>query len=124
MKKATTDSNHPECRNCPALFPRRPHEKAYQSQGIDAEGGLARGDCAALSFAKDGDDSRIRRIRRNLQRGIAGRGLSYGELSLGLKVSYGIFFATGAKLPTGINVQRAVGGPTATTEDAENVISA
>ncbi len=51
-------------------------------------------------------------------------GLSYGELSLGLKVSYGIFFATGAKLPTGINVQPAVGGPTATSEDAENVISA
>jgi len=51
-------------------------------------------------------------------------GLSYGELSLGLKVSYGIFFATGAKLPTGINVQRAVGGTTATSEDAENVISA
>ncbi len=51
-------------------------------------------------------------------------GLSYRELSLGLKVSYGIFFATGAKLPTGINVQPAVGGPTAATEDAENVISA
>ncbi len=51
-------------------------------------------------------------------------GLSYGELSLGLKVSYGIFFATGAKLPSAINVQPAVGGPTETTEDAENVISA
>jgi hypothetical protein len=37
-------------------------------------------------------------------------GLSYGELSLGLKVCYGIFFAAGAKLPTGINVQPAVGG--------------
>lgn len=51
-------------------------------------------------------------------------GLSYVELSLGLKVSYGIFFAIGAKLPTGINVQPAVGGPTETTEDAESVISA
>ena len=51
-------------------------------------------------------------------------GLSYRELSLGLKVSYGIFFATGAKLPSAINVQPAVGGPTETTEDAENVISA
>jgi hypothetical protein len=51
-------------------------------------------------------------------------GLSYGELSLGLKVSYGIFFAAGAKLPTGINVQPTVGGPSATPEDAENVISA
>jgi hypothetical protein len=51
-------------------------------------------------------------------------GLSYRELSLGLKVSYGIFFATGAKLPTGINVQPAVAGPTGTSEAAENVISA
>src|SRR2546421_3913345 len=52
-------------------------------------------------------------------------GLSYGELSLGLKVSYGIFFVTGAMLlPTGINVQPAVGGQTEATEDAENVISA
>jgi len=50
-------------------------------------------------------------------------GLSYGELSLGLKVSYGIFVATGAKLPTGINVQPAIGGPTAAPEGAENVIS-
>src|SRR5437016_8226964 len=50
-------------------------------------------------------------------------GLAYGELSLGLKVSYGIFFATGAKLPTGINVQPAIGGPTAAPEGAENVIS-
>src|SRR6266849_1655796 len=51
-------------------------------------------------------------------------GLAYGELGIGLRVSYGIFFATGAKLPNGINVQPAVGGPTAATEDAENVISA
>jgi len=50
-------------------------------------------------------------------------GLSYRELSLGLKVSYGIFFATGAKLPAGINVQPAVAGPTETREAAENVIS-
>lgn len=51
-------------------------------------------------------------------------GLSYGELSLGLKASYGIFVATGAKLPTGIIVHPAIGGPTGTSEDAENVISA
>ena len=51
-------------------------------------------------------------------------GLSYGELSLGLRVSYGIFFATGAKLPTAINLQPAIGGPTATPADAENVLSA
>jgi len=50
-------------------------------------------------------------------------GMSYGDLSLGLKVSYGIFFATGAKLPSAINVQPAVGGPTETTEDAGRAIS-
>ena len=36
-------------------------------------------------------------------------GLSYRELSLGLKVSYGIFFAIGAKIPTAINVMPASG---------------
>lgn len=49
-------------------------------------------------------------------------GLSYGELSLGLKVSYGIFFATGAKIPTAINVQPA--SQTESAEDIENVVSA
>jgi hypothetical protein len=51
-------------------------------------------------------------------------GLNYRELRLDLKVSYGIFFATGAKLPTAINVQPAVGGSTERTEDAENAVSA
>ena len=51
-------------------------------------------------------------------------GLSYSELSLGLKVSYGIFFATGAKLPTAINVQPASGGQTERTEDPDNKVSA
>jgi hypothetical protein len=32
-------------------------------------------------------------------------GFSYGELSVGLRVSYGVFFATGAKVPTAINMQ-------------------
>ena len=50
-------------------------------------------------------------------------GLSYGELGLGLKVSYGIFFATGAKLPSAITVQPAVAGATETTEDAGSEIS-
>lgn len=36
-------------------------------------------------------------------------GLGYGELGIGLRVSYGIFFATGAKLPTAINVRTASG---------------
>ena len=51
-------------------------------------------------------------------------GLSYGELSLGLRVSYGIFFATGAKIPTAINVQPAIRRSSRTTQDAENVVSA
>jgi hypothetical protein len=33
-------------------------------------------------------------------------GLAYGQLSLGMRVSYGIFFARGAKVPTAINMQR------------------
>ncbi len=37
-------------------------------------------------------------------------GLSYPELSLGLRVSYGVFFAMGAKVPTAINVQPESGG--------------
>lgn len=32
-------------------------------------------------------------------------GFSYGELSVGLRVSYGVFFAAGAKVPTAINMQ-------------------
>jgi hypothetical protein len=39
-------------------------------------------------------------------------GLSYRELSLGLKVTYGIFFAIGSKIPTAINVRPASGGQT------------
>lgn len=51
-------------------------------------------------------------------------GLGYGELSLGLRVSYGIFFATGAKFPTAINVQPASGSRTEVTQDGENAVSA
>jgi hypothetical protein len=51
-------------------------------------------------------------------------GLSYGELGLGLKVYYGLFFATGAKLPIAINVQPAFGGQSELTVPAENVLSA
>jgi len=47
-------------------------------------------------------------------------GLSNRELRLGLKVTYGIFFATGAKVPTAINVMPAL-GQTGKTEDRENV---
>lgn len=32
-------------------------------------------------------------------------GLGYRELSVGLRVSYGVFFRTGAKVPTAINMQ-------------------
>jgi len=48
---------------------------------------------------------------------------SYRELSLGLKATYGSFFATGAKVPTAINVMPAL-GQTGKTEDRENVRSA
>lgn len=51
-------------------------------------------------------------------------GLSYVELGLGLRVSYGLFFATGAKLPTAINVQPSFGGQTESSEAAESVLSA
>ena len=32
-------------------------------------------------------------------------GFSYSELSVGLRVSYGVFFGTGARVPTAINMQ-------------------
>jgi hypothetical protein len=51
-------------------------------------------------------------------------GLGYSELGLGLKVSYGIFFATGARIPTAINVQPAFGGQTETAANAENMSAA
>ena len=50
-------------------------------------------------------------------------GLTYRELDLGLKVTCGIFFATGAKVPTAINAMPAL-GQTGKTEDRENVRSA
>src|SRR5260370_38937980 len=33
-------------------------------------------------------------------------GRAYGDLSLGMRVSYGVFFGKGAKVPTAINMQR------------------
>lgn len=51
-------------------------------------------------------------------------GLGYSELGLGLKVCYGLFFATGAKLPTAINVQPAFGSQTETPEEPEMTVSA
>lgn len=51
-------------------------------------------------------------------------GLGYPELGLGLKVSYGVFFATGSKVPTAINVQPASDARTESTQDAENSVSA
>lgn len=47
-------------------------------------------------------------------------GLAYGDLGIGLRVSYGIFFAAGAKIPTAINVRPASGSRTETTRDAES----
>jgi hypothetical protein len=51
-------------------------------------------------------------------------GLTYGEVGIGLRVSYGIFFAPGAKVPTAINVRPASGSRSETTQDAENAVSA
>jgi hypothetical protein len=50
-------------------------------------------------------------------------GLSYCELDLGLKVTYAIFLATGAKVPTAINVMPAL-GQTGKAAGRENVRSA
>ena len=49
-------------------------------------------------------------------------GLAYSEIGIGLRVSYGIFFATGAKVPTAINVQPASGGRTEATQDSESTL--
>jgi hypothetical protein len=49
-------------------------------------------------------------------------GLAYGDLGIGLRVSYGIFFAAGAKIPTAINVRPASGSRAETTRDAENAV--
>ena len=51
-------------------------------------------------------------------------GVSYRELSLGLNVSYGIFFATGTKVPTAINVHPASGVQTEAAQGAKNIDSA
>ena len=51
-------------------------------------------------------------------------GLSYRELSLGLKVTYGMFFAIGTKIPTAINVRPASGGQTKPAERDKRADSA
>lgn len=51
-------------------------------------------------------------------------GLAYSELGIGLRVSYGIFVAAGAKVATAINVRPASDSRTETTENAENAVSA
>ena len=51
-------------------------------------------------------------------------GLAYGEVGIGLRVSYGIFFAAGARVPTAINVRPASGSRTETTQDAKNAVAA
>jgi hypothetical protein len=51
-------------------------------------------------------------------------GMGYAELSLGLRVSYGIVFATGAKIPTAINVQPARSSETESAQDATKALGA
>jgi len=62
-------------------------------------------------------------MRRDFQPGIPRGGTSDRELSLVLKVTYGIFFATGAEVPTAINAMPAL-GQAEKTEDPENARSA
>ena len=50
-------------------------------------------------------------------------GLGYGDLGIGLRVSYGILFATGAKVPTAISVMPAL-GQVEKAEDRESLTSA
>jgi hypothetical protein len=38
-------------------------------------------------------------------------GFSYTQLPLGLRVSYGVFFAAGAKVPTAVNLKPGSCGP-------------
>ena len=49
-------------------------------------------------------------------------GCSYGELSVGLRVSYGVFFATGARVPTAINMQPALENQTEGTPEPDDAI--
>src|SRR5258708_19117945 len=51
-------------------------------------------------------------------------GLAYGDLGIGLRVSYGILFATGATVPTAINVRPASSSRAKVTQDADNAVSA
>ena len=50
-------------------------------------------------------------------------GLSYRALSLGSKVSYGIFFAIGAVIPTAINVMPASGEQSETANEEKHADS-
>lgn len=48
-------------------------------------------------------------------------GLAYCEVGIGLRVSYGVFFARG--VPTAINVRPVSGSRTETPQEAENTVS-
>ena len=50
-------------------------------------------------------------------------GFSYGELSVGLRVSYGVFFAAGAKVPTAINMQPVGGNQTERTDELAEAVT-
>jgi hypothetical protein len=45
-------------------------------------------------------------------------GLTYSQVGIGLRVSYGVFFGAGAKVPTAINVRPASGSRSEATQDA------
>ncbi len=50
-------------------------------------------------------------------------GFWYGEITVGLRVSYGIFFAAGAKVPTAINVKSVSVAQTDKREESANAAS-
>ncbi len=50
-------------------------------------------------------------------------GFGYGEIAVGLRVSYGIFFAAGAKVPSAINVQPVLAAQTDGTEESADAAS-
>ncbi len=51
-------------------------------------------------------------------------GFGYGEIAVGLRVSYSIFFAAGAKVPSAINVKPVLAGSTGGIEESADAASA
>lgn len=50
-------------------------------------------------------------------------GFGYGEIAVGLRVSYGIFFAAGAKVPSAINFKPVLAGQANGAEESADAAS-